>query len=361
MSPSGRHMHTIPGLWFRTSKWLLFLCLIAVPGWGFWSTHGFRVRTLGRRPLRIGLRLSNYVRSLSFAPDGYTLASADEKGFIKIWDTRTGRLCSTFRNPPRGGDPHIRQYVAFAPDGKTLASGSSDRELRVWDLATGKARVFPQEHDGWVVPVAFSPDGLTLASGDDGGGVRLWDVKSTTVRLALSGHADGVRSVAFSPDGQALASGGNDDTAKIWDTKSGRLLAELRGHSRDGVTCVRFHKEGRILATGGLDNTVRIWDIGSARELRRLVPDCIECAVYSVAFSPANEILATTGPCGVITFWNYENRKKLKSLHLKDEFIECLEFSRDGRSLAATTDDELIDVIDMPTGIALHPREAKRR
>ena len=102
-------------------------------GWGSWSTQGFRVRTLGRRPLRIGLRLSNYVRSLTFAPDGYTLASADEEGFIKIWDTRTGRVRSTFHNPPVDGLPHILQYVAFSPDGKTLAAGSSDRKLRIWD------------------------------------------------------------------------------------------------------------------------------------------------------------------------------------------------------------------------------------
>jgi WD40 repeat protein len=139
------------------------------------------------------------------------------------------------------------------------------------------------------------------------------------------------------------------------------LLTELRGHSGAGVTCVRFHEEGRILATGGLDNTARIWDITNARELKRLVPDCVECCVYSVAFSAADEILATTGPCGVITLWDYENGQKLKSLHLKDEFIECLEFSRDGKSLAATTDDELIYVIGVPSNFAHHPKGAGRR
>jgi WD40 repeat protein len=329
-------------------------------GWGSWSTQGFRVRTLGRRPLRIGLRLSNYVRSITFAPDGYTLASADEQGFIKIWDTQTGRVRSTFRNPPVDGLPHILQYVAFSPDGKTLAAGSSDRKLRIWDPATGKARVFPQDHDGRVLAIAFSPDGLTLASGGDAGVVRLWDVPSGTVRLAFSGHADSVVSLAFSPDGRALASGGSDNAAKIWDTKNGQLLTELRGPSGAGVTCVRFHEEGRILATGGLDNTARIWDITNARELKRLVPDCVECCVYSVAFSAADEILATTGPCGVITLWDYETGQKLKSLHLKDEFIECLEFSRDGKSLAATTEDELIYVIGVPSKFAHHPKEAGR-
>src|SRR5437868_5192687 len=77
------------------------------------------------------------VRSVSFSPDGKTLASASEDRTVKLWDAATRKELATLK-----GHASSVLSVSWSPDGKTLASGSSDKTIKLWDVATGmeKAR-----------------------------------------------------------------------------------------------------------------------------------------------------------------------------------------------------------------------------
>ena len=97
--------------------------------------------------------------------------------------------------------------VSFSPDGTTLASGSRDDTVELWDVMR-KAYITPlRGHTDDVSSVSFSPDGTTLASGSYDGTVKLWDVMREANIATLEGHTDAVSSVSFSPDGTTLASG----------------------------------------------------------------------------------------------------------------------------------------------------------
>ena len=78
--------------------------------------------------------------------------------------------------------------VSFSPDGQTLASGSWDNTVRLWGRAADRPSLVLQGHEQFVTSVAFSPDGHTLASGSWDKKVRLWQAGSGQALLVLWGH-----------------------------------------------------------------------------------------------------------------------------------------------------------------------------
>src|SRR5207244_391255 len=76
-------------------------------------------------------------------------------GALSLWDPLTGRLKQTLKS----GAPAFT--MTYSPDGRTLASINEDETTRLWDVTTGReirALVNPE----WETCVAFSPEGRRL-------------------------------------------------------------------------------------------------------------------------------------------------------------------------------------------------------
>jgi WD40 repeat protein len=67
---------------------------------------------------------------------------------------------------PRNRITHDGQVhsVSWSPDGKTLAFAGGDGTVRLWEAATGKEQATLKGHTAGVSSVSWSPDGKTLAS-----------------------------------------------------------------------------------------------------------------------------------------------------------------------------------------------------
>src|SRR6266404_4818597 len=103
-----------------------------------------------------------WVQSVAFAPDGKTLVSAGgmhgQVGEAILWDvsTRTERM----RLPNL---PDLVSSVSYAPDGATLATAGYDKTVKLWDTATGEVRTtFRGENP--LTAMAFAADGRLAAS-----------------------------------------------------------------------------------------------------------------------------------------------------------------------------------------------------
>ena len=192
----------------------------------------------------------------SFSPDGMTLAGGAGTREIYLWDARTGEHLRTLTG----------SRASFSPDGQMLAI-SRDDAIHLWDVNAGQTLRTLSRSLSFVDSISFSPDGQMLAIAISGY-IVLFDVSTGAFLREWSGHLDDVNGVSFSPDGTILASGG-ETVAHLWDVETGELRHTLIGHT-DDVNSVSFSPDGTTLASGDRDGTVRLWNVSTGELLRTL-------------------------------------------------------------------------------------------
>ncbi|NCS20362.1 MAG: hypothetical protein GPJ15_10325 [Microcystis aeruginosa G11-06] len=60
------------------------------------------------------------------------MASGSADNTIKLWNLETGKEIRTLK-----GHDNLVNSVSFSPDGKTLASGSVDKTIKLWNGSNG--------------------------------------------------------------------------------------------------------------------------------------------------------------------------------------------------------------------------------
>ena len=323
----------------------LFIWIVDTDGEGTKSS----VTLVETSPYQIAtLQHLDYVRSVSFSPDGTLLATAESeedaerKHTVSLWDVASRQQVATLLQLE-----DWRISMSFSPDGTFLAIGGEEGgEVSLWDVAS-RQRVATFEHGGWEFrSMSFSPDGTFLAIAlrhrERGvkvwGEVSLWDVASRQrVATFPLNNINLFYSISFSPDGTLLATAeaGADSreekyTVSLWNVASRRQIATLQsgGGWHDFVGSVSFSPDGTLLATAGYD-AVRLWDVASRQEVATFAHPGY---VGSVSFSPDGALLATGGG-QTVRLWDVASRQEVATF-AHPGYVGSVSFSPDGALLA---------------------------
>lgn len=319
------------------------------------------------------------LRSVAFSPDGKHIASASDKGTVKIWNATTGQEVRSLQAHAEGVGS-----VVFSPDGRHLASASADKTAKVWDATTGEEVLTLRGHSKPVRSVAFSADGTKIATGSDGGTLRIWDaatgrelhtsqgysgglafspdgtrmasgagildLATGKIAVSLRGDKGVVLDVSFGPDGKRIATASGNESVQIWDANTGEEVLALRGHSY-WVMGVAFSPDGKRIASSGHDSEVRIWDARTGVSLLTLQGH--RGIVEAVAFSPDGTRVASAGVDGTLKVWDVSKRQESLTLlggHVGSGWMTDVAFSPDGKRIASTCQTGMLRIWDGGTG-----------
>ncbi|MFQ5595340.1 MAG: WD40 repeat domain-containing protein, partial [Anaerolineae bacterium] len=142
---------------------------------------------------------------------------------------------------------------------------------------------------------------------------------------------------------------------------SPHLISFLHGHAGD-VWSVAFSPDGQTLASGSKDGTIVLWDMAARRPLGEPLRGH-EASVRSLAFSPDGQTLASGGEDTAIILWDVTVRQQLGNPILGHEAsVRSLAFSPDGKTLASGSRDGTVVLWNLmarrPLGEPLQGHEA---
>ncbi len=336
------------------------------------------------------LKHRDYLRSVSFSPDGRAIVTCSQDNSARLWDAQTGRPLS---QPIRHGEqPHA---AAFTPDGTTLYTGGADRVVQRWDVRPRSKTGDELPHAGRVIDAQWSGDGRFVASigGDNRVIIRdagtLAQIAGHTFqrtptalrfspdsRMLLVGAEDGlhalrqnavafeyggkigepgatIESIAFTHDGARFAIGQQNGSAIIYD--SAKLTQTLPPLAHSGtVSLVEFSADGSRLLTcstppadappGG----ARLWNTGTGASIGD--PMVVEDDVVHAAFSPNGTLIATAGNDNIVALWDGHSARRIGKQMNHERTVCEVVFSPDGNTLASAAWDGSARLWDAQTG-----------
>ena len=273
-----------------------------------------------------------WVNDIKFSSNGDELAVATTVG-IWIYQVRTGERNNLFKE--RDGYPRGTNTLSYAPNGSTLAAAHQDWKIRFWDVHTGHptSPSLLKGHTGTIHAVAYSPDRSMLASGSTDKTIRVWDAQTGKALLILPGYKEAVYTVAFSSDSSLIAGGSKDGAIRVWDAGTGEQIYEFNKHS-DAISKLDFSPDGKSLASASLDGTVMLWELiaPSGKEPILMQHDA---QVYAVKFSPNGYTFATASADKLIRIWNMSTRQLVTTLKGHNDAVWSIDYSPDGSTLAS--------------------------
>jgi len=269
------------------------------------------VRTIGE---------SSTVRAVAPAPDGSPLvATATERGLLRVWDVETGRQ----QGQDCADDGGAGRIALLPSAGGTLVVSGSGNEgtVRIWDPATGGQVGDSVTDAGWSPAVAATVVGgrSLLLAGRLDGSLRVWDPASRQASRVLHRGPE-LRVLALDAAyGFAAAvtgtAGDDSGSVQVWGLPGGDPVgAPFATGAEVRAVAVAVLGGRPVAVTAGWDRTVRIWDAGTGGQLGAPLVDVGGSRHVAVGVLAGRPVVVTAGRgdgFDSVRVWDLDDRSQV--------------------------------------------------
>lgn len=199
--------------------------------------------------------ITNGARGIGWNFNGQLLATADNEGLVKVWDT-AGNLLRSIKKE----DNNSYFSLSWHPSRNILAVSGDD--IRIMDsLGTTLKVIKHRKENTGVLTISWHPSGNFFAIGDyghDKEGVRsiiqFWKPDGTLIKTLFGSKAE-YRNIRWNKSGDILASA--SDALRIWDI-NGKLL--WTGKSNDLLWGLAWNNKSEKIITSSITGRILIWN-----------------------------------------------------------------------------------------------------
>lgn len=283
-----------------------------------------------------------------YSPSGFYIASGDQSGKIRIWDTVNKEHILKNEFQPIAG---VIKDIAWSPDNQRMVAVGEGRERfgHVFMAETGtsvgeisgqskqmnscdfrptrpfrivtasedntvaffegppfKFKCTKQDHSRFAQAVRFSPNGEKFASAGFDGKVFVYNGQTAEkiTELGSPAHKGGVYAVSWSPDNTKLLTSSGDKTCKLWDVETASVISEFVLGSEVDDQQVSCLWQGEFLLTVSLSGFINYLDVNNPSKPLRIIKGHNK-SITGFTVTPDKSTLVTGSHDGHVVFWDY--------------------------------------------------------
>jgi WD40 repeat protein len=270
------------------------------------------------------------VNVAKYSPSGFYIASGDQSGKVRIWDTVNKEHILKNEFHPIGGP--IKD-IAWSPDNQRMVVVGEGRE-RFGHVFMSETGTSVGEISGQSKPINscdFRPSRpFRIITGSEDNTIAVFEGPPFKFKMTKQDHSRFVQAVRYSPSGNLFASAGFDGKVFIYDGTSSDLVGEVGSPAHSGgVYGVSWSPDGKQLLTASGDKTAKLWDV----ETRQVVSEFVLGSTVEdqqVSCLWQNEHLLTVSLSGFINYLDVNNpTKPLRVVKGHNKPITVLELNED--------------------------------